>query len=327
MSQAPRKAPGLASIHKAREERGRGKFTRPTGTAFLYVALAMGAILFGYRFFAGRSLDNAKAQLLSKQRAAEVELGARWFPLRDHLEATTLSAAKDFGDDHVDPGVASWDFRAMPGLYLRLRVADARDAATLRRAASESLRDGFIGCLARQGGPAAEHVTAAMGLADAGASAAQPWNLRQAYAATRILSEDWVREVKEAGDDLRLRVFEQQYEKAVREEVGLAADIVTRARYFLLVLDEDVDEAKELADGGAITAETLQLVGHPSRVLVMDLKGRKEMARLRRTGSASFVFAGENTVTDEETRHAMQRQVNNCSLAQQVRDALYPKTN
>ena len=47
--------------------------------------------------------------------------------------------------------------------------------------------------------------------------------------------------------------------------------------------------------------------------------------RLRREGNASFIFAGEHAMTDPETRAAMQRQVNNCSLADQVRTAIEGK--
>jgi hypothetical protein len=39
---------------------------------------------------------------------------------------------------------------------------------------------------------------------------------------------------------------------------------------------------------------------------------------LRRSGGARFIQAGEHQVTDEETRDAMQRQVNNCALANMV---------
>jgi hypothetical protein len=318
-TQQPRKQPGLASIHKARQDRVRGKFSRPTGSTFGYVGLAVLASLLAYRFFSGREIDGARSKLLAKQRAAEHELGSRWFPIRDRIESATLDAAKAFQGDHVDSDAIYWDFRNQPGLYLRLRTADATDAESLRKAASESSKDGFTGCLLRE--PNAE---AARGEPDAGAFAEQPWNMRQAYAATRILTPQWVSEVKEATDELRLRVFAQQYEKAIGTEIPLAADIVTRAKFFLLVLDEDVDEARDSDAGGIITEEGLQLVAHPSRVHLLNLRSGREVMRLRRVGEASFVFAGEHHAVDDETRRAMQRQVNNCSLARQVEEALAP---
>jgi hypothetical protein len=120
---------------------------------------------------------------------------------------------------------------------------------------------------------------------------------------------------------MRLRVFSEQYDKAVREEIPLAIDLVTRARFFLLVLDEEVPEAAP-GDGGRVTEETLQLVAHPARVSLFDLKADKELFRLRRSGGALVISAGERVVTDPETRDAMQRQANNCSLAGLVDAAL-----
>jgi hypothetical protein len=131
--------------------------------------------------------------------------------------------------------------------------------------------------------------------------------------------------VKEAEDPLRLRVFEQQYDKAVRDEIPLAAQIIKRAQFYLFVLDEDDDRAKAESDGGAITEEALQLVPHQARVHVVNLKTGAELVRLRRVGEASFVMAGERAVSDPETKQAMQRQVNNCALANLVRAAIVEK--
>ncbi|HEX3344592.1 MAG TPA: hypothetical protein VHS09_08460, partial [Polyangiaceae bacterium] len=140
----------------------------------------------------------------------------------------------------------------------------------------------------------------------------------------RILTEDWVNEVKDADDDLRLRIFSRQYDKAVTDEIPLAIEVVKRAQFFLLVLDEDSPDAVKPADGGPLTEEALQLVPHPSRVQLFDLASGKEILRLLRTGDAQVIQAGERAVADEETRDAMQRQANNCALARRVDEALTP---
>jgi hypothetical protein len=143
--------------------------------------------------------------------------------------------------------------------------------------------------------------------------------------ATRVLTDDWATQVKEAEDELRLRVFKQQYDKAKRDEIPLAIDIIKRAQFFLLVLDEDVPEARELSgDAGTITEEALQQVPHPARVLIVNLRTGAEIARLRKTADADFQFVGEQAVRDPEVRAAMKRQVNNCALAQSVWSSLRP---
>ncbi len=266
-----------------------------------------------YHYVSDYQLDSEKRDLLSQQRAMKTTIGAEWFPLRDEIESYVLDAAKSYKGDFVDSEAGRWDFRSAPGIYLRMRVANAKDAASLHNAAAESQRDGFIGCFLR------EPSRAATGERDAGAFPEQPWNLGRAYVATRVLTDEWAEQVKAADDKMQVRVVEEQYEKASTVDMRTAAEVVKQARFFLLVLDEDSAEAREAADGGAIDDAALQLVPHWSRVYVLDLRTKSELLRLRREGNASFVFAGEHGVTDPETRDAMQRQVNNCSLAAQVR--------
>ena len=127
--------------------------------------------------------------------------------------------------------------------------------------------------------------------------------------------------MRTADDKMQVRVVQEQYEKASAVDMRTAAEVVKQAKFFLLVLDEDSPKTARAraADGGPVDEAALQLVAHASRVHVLDLRTKAELVRLRREGNASFVFAGEHGMTDPETRDAMQRQVNNCSLADQVR--------
>jgi hypothetical protein len=262
----PDRVPGLPSVHKARADRDRGRFSRASSAFWLWAASGLAVLLIGYRFVSGRELDGAKADLLAKQRA------------------------------------------------------DARDVPSVRRASSSSQKDGFVGCLLRE-----PNVAAARGDADAGAFAEQPWNWQKAYGATRILTDEWVAEVKNAPDPLRLKVFDEQYEKAVMSEIPLAIDLVRQAQFFLLVLDEDSDEAKAVAEGGIVSEAVLQRSPHYARVHLYDLRNGKEALSLRRSAEASFVFAGEHGATDPETLDALKRQVNNCALAKEVDRAIAPR--
>lgn len=313
---------GLKAIKSAREERARSKHGRVTGPVWLAAGGAVLVVVVVAWLLSDRSLGKAKEELLAKQHADVAALGPKWFPLRDRIEGFTLEAAKEFKGDYVAPNAATWDFRTVPGIYLRMRVADAKNVDSLRKQARESVKDAFTSCLLRE--PNAAHDALTRGEPDASTLPDQPWNLRQAYRATRILGDDWANEIRESTDKLRLRVFKQQYDKAQREEIPTAIDIVTRAQLYLFVLDEDVPEAKELSDGGTITEDALQQVAHPARVHVVDLKTGNEVVRLRRTAEADFVFAGERTVTDPDVRAAMKRQVNNCALAQDVWSAIQP---
>ncbi len=306
---------GLKSIAAAREERSVRRFGKPTTLFWMLLLGGVSVALLVAYVTSSRELEASRSALLSKQRAAAETIGKEWFPLRDQVERVALEAAMDpYPGDMIAKEAASWDFRALPGLYLRLRTAQARDAAALRRAAASSQKDGFTACLLRRNTPWS---------ADAGAAKDHPWNLRQAYASTRILTDEWLGEVKAAENDMRLRVFEQQYARARDTEIPLAIEIVKRAQFFLLVLDEDSDEARTGPDGGAPTSEDLQLVLHPTRVFIVNLRTRELLARLRRSVEGQFFMAGERAA-DPETQAALRRQVNNCALAQIVSSEISP---
>ena len=311
---------GLKAVHSARAERRNSTYGKIPGSAWLVAGGAVVVTLILAYLLSDRTLGVEKEEILSQQRAAVSTVGAEWYPLRDKLEKITLEAASRFDGDKVDLEAAKMDFRSSPGIYLRLRVDEARTADSLRTHAKLSVKDAFTGCLLR-----VTNVALARGDADAGVGPDQPWNLNQAYTSTRILTDDWTKEVKGSEDKDRLRVFRQQYDKAKRDEIPLAIDIIKRAQFFLLVLDEDVPEARELSgDAGTITQEGLQQVPHPTRVFIVNLRTGAEIARLRKTADADFQFVGERAIRDPEIRAAMKRQVNNCALAQQVWSALRP---
>ena len=311
---------GLKAVHSARAERSKSKYGKIPGSVWLVAGGAVVVTLVLAYLLSDKTLSTEKDEILSQQRAAVATVGAEWFPLRDKLEKITLDAAARFDGDKVDLEAAKMDFRSSPGIYLRLRVDDARNVDSLRTHAKDSVKDAFTGCLLRE-----PNVALARGEADAGTAPEQPWNLRQAYTSTRILTDDWTKEVKASEDKNRLRVFQQQYDKAKRDEIPLAIDIIKRAQFFLLVLDEDVPEARELSgDAGTITEEGLQQVPHPARVLIVNLRTGAEIARLRKTAEADFQFVGGQPVSDPETRAAMKRNVNNCALAQSVWSSLRP---
>jgi len=307
---------GLPAIARAREDRaaGRGRWTTQAG---LVAAGVVVAGLIAHKIVSSHELEAGKRALLSKQRAVASTLGAEWTPLRDRLEAEILGAAGGYEGDLVDPLARRGDFRTQPGLYLRLRVADANSVGKVRAVAGEAKRDAFAGCLLRE-----PNERGLRGEVDGGAFAEQPWNLGQAYAATRILNDEWVQDAKEADEDLRLRLFQSEYDEAVRSQIPLAVEVVRRAKFFLLVLDEDDPAAAARSDGGPITEEALQLVPHPARIHLFDLPSGRELLRLRRSGGARVIPAGERAVTDGETRDALQRQANNCALAARVEEAL-----
>jgi hypothetical protein len=311
-----RKTRGLSAVARAREDREGGR-TRWTTSAGLVALVAVVGSYLVHMVVSDRQRSADRQALLGKERAVALTLGAEWAPLRDKLEAEVLGAAKSYEGDYVDPLARKREYRTEPGLYLRMRVADARDASTIRKTAAEAKKDAFASCLLRE-----PNERGLRGEADGGAFSEQPWNLGQAYGATRILTDEWVSAVREADDNMALRVRAEEFDVAVRDQIPLAIDVVKRAQFFLLVLDEDVPEAREVADGGQVDDLVLQSIPHPARVHLFELPSGKALLRMRRVGDAQVIQAGERAVADTETREAMQRQANNCMLARRVEEGL-----
>jgi hypothetical protein len=273
-----------------------------------------------YFVLSERKLARGKEALLAEQHAAKVTVGAEWLKLSGELEQMTIAAADAYAGDFIDPAARTWDIREGTGLYLRARVDDVHDAARVHKAAADSVRDGFTACFFRQRETVPSN-SALRDVADAGALLEQPWNVHQAYDATRVLEEPWEREVGAAGDDLRLRAFVHAYEHAKKIELPLAVDIVKRSTFFAVVLDEESDAKKSAS--AATPLDDLELVPHPVRVTFVDLRTKKVMVRLRRTATGEVRAVGEGAAISEEAKRAMTRQVNNCQLAEDVRSAVY----
>jgi hypothetical protein len=235
--------------------------------------VAAGAIVAGlvtHSIVSSRELRNDRQALLAKQRAIAATLGAEWFPLRDGLESDVIASARAFEGDRIEPEARTRAYRSQPGIYLRMRVADATTPDSIREKAADAKRDAFAACFLRE-----PNERGIRGEVDGGAFSDQPWNLGQAYAATRILTDRWIRDVSDADGDMRLRVFSEQYDKAVRDEIPLAIDVVKRAQFFLLVLDEDDPAAATAADGAPPDEAALQLVAHPARIQLYDLRTQR----------------------------------------------------
>src|SRR6185436_16879612 len=139
---------GLPCVAEARASRGKIRWPSPKFWAWAGLILAASAILH-WKWSQGQ-VESARQALMARQRAVGVELGPKWFPLRDRIEGWTLELARDAGAEVVATDLLKgWDFRDKAGIYLRMRVEDARDAAAIRKGAKESLRDAFTSCLMR----------------------------------------------------------------------------------------------------------------------------------------------------------------------------------
>lgn len=214
----------------------------------------------------------------------------------------------------------------MPGVYLRLRMSDAASPETIRKAATASLRDGFNACLAQvpytdptAGPPCKASSDCSPGQicneTDHCGVPAQPMNLRVLYRGARVLGDDWSVALRSAGDDVKMRLLQREFDAAVKDDIPVAIDLITRAQSFLLVLDEPPEGAAANVAEDAIQAEP-----HFARVMLWGLRAPSDrpLLRLRVEARGNLVMSGGAAAQDPAVVAAQQRQVNNCALAQHV---------
>ena len=321
--QAPR---GLAAVADSKQRRARFPQIPPRFWLWALTILAAWGIIY-WKVTQGQ-LESWRGRLLARQRAVAAELGPRFIPLRDRIEGWVVLAAGTYSGDEVSEAAKTSGFQTQAGIYLRLPIADARDAESIRKAAAGSLRDGFTSCLLRPDnpnpfeGPACKHNHECPSGQHCNETfhcspPAQPFNMRVAYRGGRVLTEEWVRDVREADSDMRMRLLERDFEASFKDDIPLAIELMTRARYFLLVLDEPPETPVNVPEDSTY-AEAVQGTQHPARVFLWDIQSGKELLRLRMSAGANVGVASGNP----KTVAAVRRQANNCALALDVRRAL-----
>lgn len=331
---------GLPSLNQARVERQRafvlGKVRMPGVPLHFWLWSAIGLSVFGvvYWRIAQGELESARSRVMADQRAIAVSLGPKLFPVRDRVEAWAQALAGAYAGDRIADALELERIQAAGSIYLRMRQRHATDSKSLRRAAAESLRDGFTSCLfvTRSKRAAFEgrrcrtttecHPGQLCNEWNVCAEPEQPFNLRLVYRTLRVLSDDWTDEVRGASSELALAAYQRDLESVARRDVPVTLDLLARARYFTLVLDEDPKDGLPAALTESETdQERIQRVPHFARVGIWDLKQGDLVLRLRREVKGEFLTLGRRRILDPENRAAQQRQVNGCQLALQVREA------
>jgi hypothetical protein len=326
---------GLKSVQEHRESRKKMRWPPAKYWGYAGIVIALMGIFHYKRSLS--ELDSVRAQLLGKQRVVKSEIEPTWLPLRDKIEGWTMALAKGQISDFTDSdALAKWSFRDKKGIYLRLRAEDAESPETIRKAAKDSLRDGFTACLAIYPNPnplsghecksssecaAGEHCNEL----DRCSVPAQPGNLRIAYRAFHVLSDEWVRQVQD-GSEMGVRALGGTFEDLLKNEMRTAADLIRNDEYFVVVIDEKAEDepaAQPGATGGFNSAEARQALSHHARIGVWRLKDDKPMVRIRRETAGTLL--GASGALDPQVAEARQRQANSCSLALAVREAIGDK--
>lgn len=334
---------GLPSLNDARAERRRalvyGKVRLRAMPPHFWLWVVVGFAAFGviyWRVAQGR-LESRKSAVMAKQRAIAVALGPKIQPFRDQVEGWVRELAADGPSDFVAPGAALSDLREAPGVYLRLRLANAKTPKQIRKAAQGSLLDGFTSCLfvSPTGLPTQGAACRVTSECQPGqlcnewnvcAAPPRPCNMRLAYRALRVLSSEWTDELHKADVELGVNAYDRDLDSVAKHDVPVAVEIMNKARFVTLVIDEDPPGGlpNDAPDAGESAEERLQRVSHFARVGIWDVASKTPLLRLRAQASADFVPMGGRVITNRETVAAQSRQANSCALALAVRSRIEP---
>ena len=327
---------GLSAVEASRTERNRIK--RPPLKIVLWFAMTMAVALVLYFRWEGTRIESARQTLLSKQREAAAQYGQPWFELRDRIEQWTVELAGKPEPDLVEQAdLASFDFRDKPGIYLRLRQDQARDAAAVSEGAAGSLRDAFTSCLTVNRGdpPMVGKECQESAECEPGqlcneykrcAKPGQPYNLRQAYQGFRVLGSEFEKEIRAAPNNLTLRALDGTFEDATRIDFPIGLEMISKAEYFLVVIDErpaPEAPAKDAPEGEPSPEDLEAIAGvtYPSRIGLFRLSDGKMLLRL--TSDPKVELTGAQAPRgDKEVAAAFQRQARSCALAGEVRKAM-----
>jgi hypothetical protein len=299
--------------------------------------LAFGVI---YWWYAANELEKQKSAVMARQRAFAVKLGPQLYPVRDKVEAWTTELAGDFSGNVIHPKLSLEQLSTSRGAYLRLKLSDAKDVDRLRLSADKSLHDGFTSCLfvrearkANDGAACANSGECASGEIcneyDRCAAPTQPYNMRLMYRALRVLSSTWTDELHQATSDYKVRIFDRDLDAVAKTDVPVALELTARAKYFTVLLDEmpesGLPEVAGVNTKGGLEEsemEQLQTLPHPVRLGVWDLESGELLVRLRTDAGATFLPIGSMASAPLSSQRARQRQVNNCSIAESLREAV-----
>lgn len=336
--------PGLRALNQSKRTRHRQMVTGRAAIGGglppkLFVAGFLGLVIAGifyYRADASK-VEEQRGALLAQQRAMEATLGPKLRPLQGSIEKAALELAQEpFAGDLVELSESPERLWTSPGVYLRLRLEDARSEESMRKAARSALRDAFSACLFRdpkglpfgEGKPCKESLDCDAGELCTEFAVCQrpstPFNMKLVHRAASVLESTWVEQVREARTDLGLLALERMLESVTRVDVPLAIEVLQRAQFVVVLLDEPAS-GDVLPERGAeeSDADYAQRIPHAARAGIWSFKDEKWLARLRleARGELREVSATKADFGPESER-TRQRQAQGCAFALEFQNRL-----
>jgi hypothetical protein len=154
--------------------------------------------------------------------------------------------------------------------------------------------------------------------------------MRMLYRALSVLSEKWVSEVRGAGTDTAITVYDRGLDSVTKVDIPLAIDIYQRAKFALVVLDEDPEGGLPPAIAGAdeTEGERVQRTEHTARIGVWELPSGRLLGRVNVSALGELKDVGtRRSASGEEATAARSRVANSCALALEFKSQVLPESD
>lgn len=274
----------------------------PWGVVFAVASLVSLAAL-AYYYSYNRQLGGERARLLKERAALTAELAEDYGVLRGKIEPWTVAmATQPWPGDLVDPDARSLTWRERPVVYLRLRVGDATSNELVHTNAKVSSLDGLSACLLRSKGPG-------------------PWAYGDIASRAEFLGADFIRDVKETRNDLRLRQLTYALDQYKLKDFPEARDGSKLSEFAVIVLDEDpavVPSQSALFGANATMHQKILATDHPIRFSLRRLADGRELLRLRRAPSATIMQVAGDPTANAAGLEVRKLQALGCAMANEA---------
>lgn len=274
----------------------------PWGVVFA-VASCVSLIALAYYYVYNRELGGERMRLLRERSALAASIAEDIGAVRGKIEPWTVALATGpWPGDYVDPDARSLSWRERPALYLRVRAADATSNESVHANAKLSPLDGLSACLLRSKGPG-------------------PWSYGEVMARSEFLGADFIRDVKETKNDLRLRNLAYALDQYKLKDFPEARDAAKLAEFAIVVVDEDPKQVPSSSPAFGENATMHQKIlgtEHPIRFSLRRIADGHELLRLRRTPEATVMQVAGDPTANAAALEVRRIQANGCAMANEA---------
>lgn len=263
--------------------------------------VSLAALTYYYRY--NRELSGDRQKLLKERAALAAQIADDYGMVRGKVEPWTVQLAGAWASDFVHPDARLLSWRERPALYLRVRQGDATSNDGVHAAVRTMPLDAVASCLLRSKG-------------------AGPWSWGDTVVRAEMLGADFLRDVRDTGNDLRLRNLAYALEYYKTKDFPEARDALRYAEHVVIVVDEDptggVPTSSAAFGPDATPGQKILGAPHPVRLAIRRISDGTELLRVRRTPEATLMQVQGDPSQAAASKEVILAQSMGCQVANEA---------